>query len=538
MELGDLLRSLRGVDATSGSPDPAVGEPGMVVMVCAPNAAAVDAWGAAVLEHGVPLTAGTPLYAASLAKLVTARCVHLLVADGRLSLDDTIDRWFPALDAASAITVRHLLLHRSGLPEYHALRLVAGFTVDDRLEQADVHRLVDAMTTWFEPGTQVSYNNTNFALLALIVAAVTDRPFAVAVDELVFRPAAMRTASVRRSADDLIAGAASGYVAHGDGFRRALLGAASQGDGGMWWAGNDLVALGRSLLANDAATQAMRQQVPLPDGSLPGLATGCTIGAGGAWFGALAEFTGFRAELRVYDGVAIGAMANRQDARVGPHLDALAAALGLPASPPTAQPVRREGPVPAGVLVGVGGAPWRFEPLAAQPARDDQASGNRAPGDSARPGSAAVCRASVGGLVFHLVPDGIGWTVAERSSIGVAWEGEALVVRDGVVEMARLLPMAGRPLGADHLDMLAGWWWCPSAHTALHITRDGDTTWLHRGQQPPEPLVAVGEREGRVVLAAPWGLLELDADGRHGRVVLHRAEGLVLERIDAVDRRR
>jgi hypothetical protein len=91
---------------------------------------------------------------------------------------------------------------------------------------------------------------------------------------------------------------------------------------------------------------------------------------------------------------------------------------------------------------------------------------------------------------------------------------------------------------AERLAAMAGWWSCPSAHTVLRVERRAGELWLHRGQQPPEPLVAVGERDGRSVLAAPWGLVELDADAGHGRIVLHRAEGLRLERIGAPDRSR
>jgi hypothetical protein len=139
-------------------------------------------------------------------------------------------------------------------------------------------------------------------------------------------------------------------------------------------------------------------------------------------------------------------------------------------------------------------------------------------------------------LSFHLVPDGVGWSVAERRSVSVGWEDDALVVRDGAAEIARLQPVGGAATSTDRLAALVGWWSCPSAHTVLRIEQRGDDLWLHRGQQAPEPLVAVGEREGRSVLAAPWGLVELDADGAHGRIVLHRAEGLRLERIDGPDR--
>ena len=59
-----------------------------------------------------------------------------------------------------------------------------------------------------------------------------------------------------------------------------------------------------------------------------------------------------------------------------------------------------------------------------------------------------------------------------------------------------------------------------------------------RAADDPEPLVAVGERDGRSVLAAPWGLVELDLGGDTGRVVLHRAEGLRLHRLADTSRPR
>lgn len=541
VELGDALRSVLVDD------DPAA--PGMVLVACTVDEVAVEARGMAVLEHAVPLAAHTPLYAASLAKLVTARCVHLLAAEGALALEDGVDRWFPALAAAPTITVRHLLLHRSGLPEYHALRLVAGASVDDRLEAADVRRLVDGMETWFAPGTRVAYNNTNFAMLAAIVAEVSGHSFAEAARALVFEPAEMSGALVRRAADELVMGAAQGYATHPAGLRRAILGTASVGDGGMWWGGADLAALGRLLLGGDDAVRAMRAQVPLPDGTVPGLATGCTVGAGGHWFGALAEFTGFRAELRVYDGVAIGAMANRQDAATGARLDALATALGLPAPPAVPPPQRRPGALPVGVLVGVGGAPWRFHLVdagsggagsaAAGPVAQAAAPVTATPAAPAHvPPAGAVGRAEVGGLSFHLVPDGIGWSVAERPSVTAAWEDEAFVVRDGLAELARLQPTGGEPPSPTRVAGVAGWWWCPSAQSVLRVVHQDGELWLHRGHRPAEPLVAVGAAEGRVVLAAPWGLVELDLDGDEGRVVLHRAEGLRVQRIDAASRPR
>lgn len=504
MELLPSLTSLR-------VPDPA--GPGMATMATTADRTAVDVSGRAVVELAVPVSPGTRMYAASLAKLVTALCVHRLALDGALHLDDPVDRWFPALADGRRITVRHLLLHRSGLPEYHALRLLAGHSVDDRLEQADVRRLVDGMTVWFEPGTRVSYNNTNFAMLAMVVGAVTGEAFPVAARRLVFDPAGMTRAVVRQEPDELVEGAASGYSSHGGSLRRAVMGVASIGDGGMWWSGDDLAALGRWLLGDHPEVAELRRRVPLPDGTVPTIATGCTVAADGAWFGGAAEFTGFSAELRVYpaEGVAIGLLANRQEARPSRHLDALASTLGL--AEPAMVEVRglHAGRIPRGILVGVGGSAWRF--------------GLQDP-------ESRSLDVEVGDVSFRLVASGEAWQVEGVPTHVAGWDGDEFVVRDGRGELARLREVGGRPPAGVDLAGLRGWWWSPSASAVLHVTLEGDQLWLRRGQGPAERLLPVGERSDRWVLAAPWGLLELDRAGRCGAAVLGRAEGVPLERLE------
>jgi D-alanyl-D-alanine carboxypeptidase len=510
MDLASSLRALRTDDATA---------PGMVVVAATANEHAVDVSGMAVLEHDVPLTDDTLLYAASLSKLVTALCVHRLCLDDRIHLDEHVARWFPALADGYRITLRHLLLHRSGLPEYHALRLVGGYTVDDRLEHADIRRLVDGMTTWFEPGTRVAYNNTNFAMLAMVVSDVTGESFASAARHLVFEPAGLQTALVKERPDAVIDRSAAGYTPGPGGFHRALMGLASTGDGGVWWSGNDLAAMGRWMLSDHPAVTAMRERVPLPDGSLPTLATGCTVAADDSWFGGIAEFTGFCAELRVYPahGLALGAMANRQDVRLGQRIDAIANSLGIPEPPVVDPPRRRAGPAPHGTLVAIGGAPWHFR-------ADDDASS-----------SAGTLVVSVGTLTFHLVASGDEWRVAELPSNHAGWEGDEFVLRDGTSERARLHEVGGTPPNATEMARLTGWWWCPAAAMALRVTMLDDGPALQRGQTMPEPMVPLGDRAGRWVVATPWGLLEFDHDGRAGRVILHRAEGLELQRLIPTD---
>ncbi|MCA9722022.1 MAG: beta-lactamase family protein, partial [Gemmatimonadetes bacterium] len=72
--------------------------------------------GLAELEFGAPITVGTIFEAGSVSKQFTAASVLLLEARGLLSLEDTLQRWFPEIPVyAAPITIRHLMLHTSGL---------------------------------------------------------------------------------------------------------------------------------------------------------------------------------------------------------------------------------------------------------------------------------------------------------------------------------------------------------------------------------------------------------------------------------------
>ena len=152
--------------------------------------------------------------------------------------------------------------------------------------------------------------------------------------------------------------------------------------------------------------------------------------------------------------------------------------------------------------------------------------------DTSDPSSGAIA-VSVGTLAFQMVPAGDGWQVDGASTHTAGWEGDDFVVREGPSELARLSVVGGPSPSPVEAAGLAGWWWCPSAQTALHLTEADGELRLQRGQTPPEPLTPVGERSGRWVVAAPWGLLEFEPDGHTGRVVLHRAEGLDLVRLAA-----
>jgi CubicO group peptidase (beta-lactamase class C family) len=121
----------------------------------------------------------TPLQIASTSKPFTAAAVLQLVEKGKVGLDDLVSKYFPGFPYAE-VTVRMLLNHRSGLPNY--LYYMDQDKRWDRKKLATNADILNTLMTWnvprsYRPGVHFSYCNTNFVLLALIVEKVTGQDF-------------------------------------------------------------------------------------------------------------------------------------------------------------------------------------------------------------------------------------------------------------------------------------------------------------------------------------------------------------------------
>ena len=139
------------------------------------------------------LTADTMFNVASVGKTITAAAVLLLVQRGRLALDETIGRWFPDLPY-KGVTVRHLLSHTSGIPNYIPFvrrgKLGPMELTEPQLGNAELlDRIVQAQPEGdFAPGTGSNYSNTGYLLLAMLIERVTGRSFHDYLDSEILRP--------------------------------------------------------------------------------------------------------------------------------------------------------------------------------------------------------------------------------------------------------------------------------------------------------------------------------------------------------------
>lgn len=164
-------------------------------------------YGEANVEHHVPAADSTVYQSGSVGKQFTAALVVRLVQEGRLGLDDPIARWLPEGPPEwRRITLRHLLTHTSGIPDY------ADSTLDYRKDytEDELIALAAGLPPAFEPGARWSYSNTGYVLLGIIIHRATGTFYGDLLRSLVFEPLGMRTARII-SESAIVPNRAAGY---------------------------------------------------------------------------------------------------------------------------------------------------------------------------------------------------------------------------------------------------------------------------------------------------------------------------------------
>lgn len=163
-------------------------------------------YGQANVELDVPASAKTIYQSGSVGKQFAATAVMMLVEDGKLSLDDRISQFLADTPLAwRDITLRHLLSHTSGIPEYtDKVDLRKDYTEDD------LYRFATAPPLDFAPGEKWSYSNAGYALVGMIIRKVTGRFYGDVLRDRIFAPLGMDTARVISEAD-IVPNRAAGY---------------------------------------------------------------------------------------------------------------------------------------------------------------------------------------------------------------------------------------------------------------------------------------------------------------------------------------
>ena len=176
------------------------------------KALTVQGYGLANVELSVPVTPETRFEIGSVTKQFTASLIMLLAEEGKLSLDDPIQKHLAGLPASwAAITLRHLLTHTSGITNYNSL---SGFEVTRRLSSASFARQISKYPLMFKAGDHWSYGNSAFSLLGYTIEKASGKSYWDFLTERIFRPVGMSN-SRSRDATAVIPNRASGYEFEG-----------------------------------------------------------------------------------------------------------------------------------------------------------------------------------------------------------------------------------------------------------------------------------------------------------------------------------
>ncbi len=148
----------------------------------------------------------TPMHIASVSKTFTATAILKLWQDGKLKIDDTISKYLPEF-SYPGITIRMLLNHRSGLPNYvhyfETLNLDKSRMITNQdVLQSLINKQYNIPPT-NTPDTRFAYCNTNYALLALIVEKVTGETLSTYLRNTFFLPLQMKNTFIFNPADSL-----------------------------------------------------------------------------------------------------------------------------------------------------------------------------------------------------------------------------------------------------------------------------------------------------------------------------------------------
>lgn len=149
------------------------------------------------------LSENTPLHIASVGKTFTGMAILHLMEEGNLKLDDTLGKFFPGFPY-QGITVKMLLSHRSGLPNY--LNYLSKLKVKDTCySNQDVLNSLYSIQPGLEyrSGKRFAYSNTNYVLLAMIIEKITGETFPVYMKKTFFDPLQMTNTFVYASQDTL-----------------------------------------------------------------------------------------------------------------------------------------------------------------------------------------------------------------------------------------------------------------------------------------------------------------------------------------------
>jgi D-alanyl-D-alanine carboxypeptidase len=124
----------------------------------------------------IPASAKTKYHIGSISKMFTSVMVFQLIEEGKLTLETTLDKFYPQVANAGKITIGMLLSHHSGLHNFTNDPTYMTYMLAPQTHEQMLTRIA-AMKADFEPGAKGAYSNTNFVLLSYIIEKITNKSY-------------------------------------------------------------------------------------------------------------------------------------------------------------------------------------------------------------------------------------------------------------------------------------------------------------------------------------------------------------------------
>ncbi|MBR5843350.1 MAG: beta-lactamase family protein [Bacteroidaceae bacterium] len=127
----------------------------------------------------------------SITKTYTATLIHRLCNKGLLSLDTTLDTFFPGIPSADSITIAHMLNHTSGLADFTVKQDTLIQWLTQPASQQDILQEIERQGVIFAPGTNLRYSNSAYYLLSRIIEQLYQLPYAEVLKREITTPLAL-----------------------------------------------------------------------------------------------------------------------------------------------------------------------------------------------------------------------------------------------------------------------------------------------------------------------------------------------------------